>query len=88
MRIFNALALLTLVNCSAEPAAENKLEQAKANQETLALFYSALKDADAYIRLLFITGVSKFARVSLFSKLNNLIDLTFHKDFSILVFIF
>ena len=63
----------------------HKLDQAKANQETLALFYSALKDADEYIRLLFITGVSKFARVSLFSKLNNLTDLTLHKDYSTLV---
>ena len=63
----------------------HKLEQAKANQQILALFYSALKEADDYIRLLFITGVSKFARVSLFSKLNNLTDLTLHKDYSTLL---
>ena len=62
----------------------HKLEQAKLNQEILGLFYSALKEADEYVRLLFITGVSKFARVSLFSKLNNLTDLTFHPHFSTL----
>lgn len=63
----------------------HQIEQAKTNQATLAVFYSALKEADAYIRLLFITGVSKFAQVSLFSKLNNLSDLTFHPDYATLV---
>ena len=46
----------------------HKLPQAKANHEVLGLFYGALKDVDAYIRLLFITGISKFTRVSLFFK--------------------
>jgi hypothetical protein len=57
---------------------QNDIEKAKANQKTLALFYGALKDVGTYMRLLFITGVSKFTRVSLFSKLNNLTDLTIH----------
>ena len=56
----------------------NDIEKAKANQKILGLFYGALKDGDVYIRLLFITGVSKFTKVSLFSKLNNLLDLTIH----------
>ena len=60
----------------------NKIDKAKENQEIMALFYGALKDADAYIRLLFITGVSKFARISLFSKLNNLMDLTLHPSYA------
>jgi hypothetical protein len=55
-----------------------KIPEAKVNQEILGLFYGALKDADPYIRLLFITGISKFTKVSLFSKLNNLKDLTMH----------
>jgi hypothetical protein len=58
------------------------IERAKANQKTLALFYGALKDVGASMRLLFITGVSKFSRVSLFSKLNNLTDLTIHPFYS------
>jgi Predicted AAA-ATPase len=41
-----------------------------------------LKDCDDFIRLLFITGVSKFTKVSLFSKLNNLTDLTVNPDFA------
>ena len=60
----------------------NKIEKAKAHQAILGLFYGALKDADPYIRLLFITGVSKFTKVSLFSKLNNLNDLTIHPQYS------
>jgi hypothetical protein len=60
----------------------NKIEQAKENQTILGTFYGALKEADSYIRLLFITGISKFTRVSLFSKLNNLKDLTIHPRYS------
>jgi Predicted AAA-ATPase/PD-(D/E)XK nuclease superfamily len=60
----------------------HKMEQAKANQEVLGLFYGALKEADDYIRLLFITGISKFTKVSLFSKLNNLSDLTIHPQYA------
>ena len=63
----------------------HKLPEAKANQEILGLFYGALKDSDLYIRLLFITGVSKFTRVSLFSKLNNLSDLTINPHYSTLL---
>ena len=63
----------------------HKLDQAKANQEILGLFYGALKDSDLYIRLLFITGVSKFTKVSLFSKLNNLNDLTIDPNYATLL---
>jgi hypothetical protein len=40
-------------------------------------FYGVLKSCDAYLRFVFITGVSKFSHVSLFSDLNQLYDLTF-----------
>jgi hypothetical protein len=51
-------------------------------REGLRNFYSVIKDADAYIRFAFITGVSKFSKVSLFSGLNNLIDLTLDRRFA------
>ena len=54
----------------------DEIEQAKENQQTLKTFYSVIKDADPYIELLFITGVSKFSKVSIFSDLNNLNDIT------------
>ena len=62
----------------------HKIEQAKENQEILANFYAGLKDCGGLIRLLFITGVSKFTKVSLFSKLNNLTDLTVSPKFATL----
>ena len=52
------------------------------NRDTLKIFYSILKDADPHLKMVFITGVSKFSRVSIFSDLNNLQDLTIHKSFS------
>ncbi|HMY68686.1 MAG TPA: AAA family ATPase, partial [Leptospiraceae bacterium] len=41
-------------------------------RDELKNLYSVIKDSDRYIQLVFITGVSKFSRVSLFSGLNNL----------------
>jgi hypothetical protein len=38
-------------------------------------FYSAIKDNDAYIKFAFLTGVSKFSKVSIFSGLNNIEDI-------------
>ncbi|MGB5734421.1 MAG: ATP-binding protein [Thiohalocapsa sp.] len=43
---------------------------------------SVIKDADAHIRFAFLTGVSKFSKVSLFSGLNNLRDITVSREFS------
>jgi len=54
---------------------KEKLEIARANQEFLKIFYDNLKPLEPYLRLVFITGVSKFSKVSIFSTLNNLIEL-------------
>jgi hypothetical protein len=51
-------------------------EVAKEMREGLRNLYSVLKGRDADLRLVFLTGVSKFSRVSIFSGLNNLYDLT------------
>ena len=51
-------------------------EQAEENRDILKTFYSVLKDSDPFLRFFLITGVSKFSKVSLFSDLNNLEDLT------------
>ena len=45
-------------------------------------FYSVIKTYEGFIRFAFITGVSKFAHVSLFSDLNNLTDITLQPDYS------
>ena len=57
-------------------------EMAVALREELKNFYSVIKDADPYIEFVFITGVSKFSKVSLFSGLNNLKDISIDKRFS------
>lgn len=49
---------------------------AAANRTMMKNFYSVLKDLGDKIRFLLITGVSKFAQVSIFSDLNNLFDLS------------
>jgi len=45
-------------------------------RDALKDLYSVIKDSDAYIKFAFLTGVSKFSKVSLFSGLNNLEDIT------------
>ncbi len=60
-------------------------EIALANRKVLKNFYSVLKSADEYTRFVFITGVSKFTRMSIFSDLNNLNDITIDDNFSTLL---
>ena len=57
-------------------------EVARANRDFLRGLYAVVKDCDAHIRFSFITGVSKFSKVSLFSGLNNLTDITLEPDYS------
>ena len=59
-------------------------EVARANRDFLRGLYAVIKDSDAHIRFSFITGVSKFSKVSLFSGLNNLKDITLHPPYSAL----
>jgi hypothetical protein len=51
-------------------------DAAEKNREAIGHFYGVLKGQDANLRFVFLTGVSKFTKISLFSKLNNLTDLT------------
>jgi hypothetical protein len=60
------------------------LEKVEENRSVFKSFYSVLKDVDAYIRLLLITGVSRFTKVSVFSDLNNLNDITIHRNYATL----
>ncbi|MGP1601487.1 ATP-binding protein [Treponema sp.] len=45
-------------------------------------FFGVIKSADQYIRFAFLTGVTKFSKVSIFSDLNNLRDLSLLSDYS------
>ena len=55
---------------------------ARANRDLLRGLYATVKFSDADIRFTFITGVSKFSKVSLFSGLNNLKDITLGPRYS------
>ena len=57
-------------------------ELQKEYRSTLKAFYGALKSCDKYIRFAFLTGVTKFGKVSVFSDLNNLTDLSFDEDYT------
>jgi hypothetical protein len=52
------------------------LNKAKEIQIILKNFYGTLKGLDAHLRAIFITGVSKFAKTSIFSGINNLNDIS------------
>ena len=55
---------------------------ARANRDFLRGLYAVIKDCDAHVRFTFITGVSKFSKVRLFSGLNNLTDITLDPRYS------
>lgn len=57
-------------------------EVARDNRDTLLGFYGTVKDNDAHVKFSFFTGVSKFAKVSIFSGLNNLSDISLDKRYS------
>ena len=52
------------------------INAAGANRKVLNGFYGVLKSMDPYLRLVLITGVTKFTKTSVFSGLNNLKDIT------------
>lgn len=55
-------------------------ESAREIQDVLKSFYSVIKTTEPYQRFVLLTGVSRFSRVSIFSDLNNLTDLTMNYD--------
>ena len=57
-------------------------EVARANRDYLRGLYAVIKDCDAHVRFSFLTGVSKFSKVSLFSGLDNLTDITLDPHYS------
>jgi hypothetical protein len=65
---------------------KNEIETAKENRDILESLFGVLKGANVVdiIQFVFVTGVSRFSKVSIFSKWNNLNDLTmngFYSDF-------
>jgi hypothetical protein len=78
--------VVVLVDEYDKPILDNITDSAVATEMRNGLrnLYSVIKDNDANIRFAFLTGVSKFSKVSLFSGLNNLKDITLDARYSAL----
>lgn len=81
-----AQRVVVLVDEYDKPILDNltRPDTARIVRDGLRNLYSVIKDSDAHIRFAFLTGVSKFSKVSLFSGLNNLRDITVSRDYSAL----
>jgi len=75
---------VVLVDEYDKPILDNLTEPdvARAMREGLRNLYSVIKGQDAHIQFAFLTGVSKFSKVSIFSGLNNLNDITVDAAYS------
>ena len=63
---------------------ERDSELLATNRETLKAFYSVFKQADEYLRFVFLTGVTKFSQVSVFSGFNQLKDISMYDKYETL----
>ncbi|MBF0390871.1 MAG: AAA family ATPase, partial [Desulfamplus sp.] len=67
-----------------KPILDNITDESKALEmrNNLRNLYSVIKDSDEYIKFTFLTGVSKFSKMNLFSGLNNLQDITLLPEYA------
>ena len=63
---------------------EKDAELMEQNREILKAFYSVFKQADAYLRFVFLTGVTKFSQVSVFSGFNQPKDISMYDQYEAL----
>ena len=66
------------------PIIDSYLDKEKCDRirDTLSMFYTVIKNNVDKVRFFFITGITKFSNMSIFSKMNNLSDLTFDKNYA------
>lgn len=57
-------------------------ELSNAIKEALSSFYSVIKNTNEKVRFFFLTGITKFSNLSIFSQMNNLTDLTFSEKYA------
>lgn len=83
----NAPPVVLLIDEYDKPITDHIDNPKLANQmrDALSSFYGVIKKLDSYLEFVFITGVSKFTKTSLFSTLNNLKDISLHKDYTALL---
>ena len=78
------LKVVLLIDEYDKPMIDNigKLELAQQMREQLRDFYSIIKATDEHLRFVMLTGVSKFSKVSIFSGLNNLKDISLNPEYA------
>lgn len=59
-------------------------DELKEIRSVLASFYAVIKQSDKFLKFVFITGVSKFAKVSVFSGMNSLTDISMEREYATL----
>ena len=82
LRILHARAGQRVVVLRVRQADSGRAGGARA-RDYLRGLYGVIKDSDAHVRFAFLTGITKFSKVNLFSQLNNLTDLTLDPVYSI-----
>ncbi len=60
----------------------NDKERLAPMRQIMRNFYSPIKSLDPYLRFVFITGITKFAQLSIFSELNNLMNISMMPEYS------
>ena len=60
----------------------NDKERLAPMRQIMRNFYSPIKSLDPYLRFVFITGITKFAQLSIFSELNNLMNISMLPEYS------
>ncbi len=83
-RLLHGQRAVVLVDEYDKPILDNltRPEVARQMRDGLRDLYSVIKGQDAHIKFAFLTGVSKFSKVSIFSGLNNLNDITLDARYS------
>ncbi|GHT05476.1 hypothetical protein AGMMS49525_12830 [Bacteroidia bacterium] len=76
--------VVVLIDEYDKPIIDNLTDLDKADKirAILHAFYQVMKAADEHLRFVFLTGVSKFSKVSIFSGLNNLRDITLDEQYA------
>ncbi|MDD6894937.1 MAG: AAA family ATPase, partial [Prevotellaceae bacterium] len=60
----------------------HKNEELESLRQVMRNFYSPLKDCDPHLEFVFITGITKFSQLSIFSELNNLKNISMRTDYA------
>ena len=76
-------AVVVLVDEYDKPILDNlpNLKRANEMREVLRSFYTVLKSCDEFLRFVFITGISKFSKMGVFSAMNNLEDISMDRQY-------